>query len=162
MMSKAKSHERHCGFQNNLTLENFSSRSITLPTADALYFVLLILDLFAIRFSHCSSTVPTSDPATAQKSTSSAPGSEPLGEIGRGAKRRVMNGSIGSKNLTCSDFRTRRAPSPTDAIVFIHHPDPFCYSLRSSQVLSHRSIQPRERILRLCLLHLCLLPLSLP
>jgi len=55
------------------------------------------------------------------------------GEIGRGAKQQAMNGSIGSKNLTRSHFSTRLALSPTDAIIIIHHPNPFRDSLRSSQ-----------------------------
>ena len=44
-----------------------------------------------------------------------------------------MNGSIGSENLTRSYFRTRRTPSPTDAIIIIHHPNAFRDSLRSLQ-----------------------------
>ena len=46
-----------------------------------------------------------------------------------------MNGSIGSKNLTRSYFRTRRPPSPIDAMIFVPYPNPFLDSLHSSQNL---------------------------
>ena len=44
-----------------------------------------------------------------------------------------MKGNIGSETLTRALFRLRRIPSPTDALIIIHHPNPFCDSLRSSQ-----------------------------
>jgi len=48
-----------------------------------------------------------------------------------------MNGSIGSKNLTRSYFRTRRTPSPIDATIFIPHTNPFRDPLRSLQLSAH-------------------------
>jgi hypothetical protein len=56
-----------------------------------------------------------------------------IGEIERGANRRVMNGCISSENLTRSYFRTKHTPSPTTAIILSRHPNPFRDSLRSSQ-----------------------------
>jgi len=55
------------------------------------------------------------------------------GETGRGAKRRPSNAISSDENRASSYFRTRHAPSVTNAIILTHHPNPFRDSLRSSQ-----------------------------
>jgi len=62
--------------------------------------------------------------------------SDPIGpgETGRGAKRRADNVSVRNENHTRFYLRTRHTPSPTTAIILSHHPNPFCDTLRSSQL----------------------------
>jgi len=52
----------------------------------------------------------------------------------RGAKRRAYSNNFGDENRANLGFCTRRALLPIAAIFLTHNPNPFCDSLRSSQI----------------------------
>ena len=55
------------------------------------------------------------------------------GEIGQGAKRRAGNEIASGENHARFYLRTKRIPSPTDAVILFTKPNPFRDSFRSSQ-----------------------------